>query len=146
MEGQGGSLCYGLKGLPPFLLVPIGWTVRIFICNDKQNYGLDNQGFGFRVPLGTKILTFPCRPDRLWGPPNLLSNGYPEDCFLRGVKQQECEADHTRPTGAEIKETWIYTSTPPIHLHCIVLNCLSRETTLPFYGNQSSEIFCRICN
>jgi hypothetical protein len=26
--------------------------------------------------LGSRIFTAPYRPDRLWGPPNLLSNGY----------------------------------------------------------------------
>jgi hypothetical protein len=30
-----------------------------------------------------------------------------------GVKQQRCEADHSPPTIAEVKETWVYISTPP---------------------------------
>jgi hypothetical protein len=38
------------------------------------------------------------------------------------VKQPEYEADHSLPTGAKVKQTWLYTSTPPIKLHCIVLN------------------------
>jgi hypothetical protein len=39
-------------------------------------YELDDQGVGVRVPVGSRILlSFP-RPDWLWGPPNLLSNGY----------------------------------------------------------------------
>jgi hypothetical protein len=29
-----------------------------------------------------------------------------------GVKQPEREADHLPPTSAEVKNTWIYTSTP----------------------------------
>jgi hypothetical protein len=29
------------------------------------------------------------------------------------VKRQGREADHTLPTNAEVKTTWIYTSTPP---------------------------------
>jgi hypothetical protein len=33
-------------------------------------------GVGFRVPVGSRILSSPRRPDRLWGPPNLLSNVY----------------------------------------------------------------------
>jgi hypothetical protein len=37
-------------------------------------YGLEDQGFGVRVGVGTKILTSLCPPDRLWGPPNILSN------------------------------------------------------------------------
>jgi hypothetical protein len=39
-------------------------------------YGLNDQGVGVRVTVGSRILSFPRRPDRLWGPPNLLSNGY----------------------------------------------------------------------
>jgi hypothetical protein len=30
-----------------------------------------------------------------------------------GVKRPGREADHSPPTGAEVKNTWIYTSTPP---------------------------------
>jgi hypothetical protein len=39
-------------------------------------YGLDDQGVGVEVPVGVRIFTCPNRPDRLWGPPYLLSNGY----------------------------------------------------------------------
>jgi hypothetical protein len=39
-------------------------------------YGLDDRGVGVRVPVGSRIFTFPCRPDRLWGPPSLLSSVY----------------------------------------------------------------------
>jgi hypothetical protein len=41
-------------------------------------YGLDGSEVGVRVLVGSRIFTFPCRPDRLWGPPNLLHNGYRE--------------------------------------------------------------------
>jgi hypothetical protein len=41
-------------------------------------YGLDDQGVGVRVPVGARIFTSPCSPDRLRGPPNLLFNGYRE--------------------------------------------------------------------
>jgi hypothetical protein len=37
-------------------------------------YGLDDQGFESRQGLG--FFFPPPRPDRLWGPPSLLSNGY----------------------------------------------------------------------
>jgi hypothetical protein len=39
-------------------------------------YGLDDQGVGVRVPVVSRIFTSPYRPDRLWGSPNLLYNGY----------------------------------------------------------------------
>jgi hypothetical protein len=41
-------------------------------------YGLDDREVGVRVPVGSRIIISPCRPDRLWGPPNPLYNGYRE--------------------------------------------------------------------
>jgi hypothetical protein len=35
-------------------------------------YGWTTRGAGVRVPVWTKMFTSPYRPDRLWGPPNLL--------------------------------------------------------------------------
>jgi hypothetical protein len=46
-------------------------------------YGLADQGFGVRVPVGARIFTSPCYPDRLWGPSNLISNEY-RGLFSRG--------------------------------------------------------------
>jgi hypothetical protein len=46
-------------------------------------YGLDDQGVGVRVPVGSRIFSSPRRPERIWGPPNLLFNGY-RGLFLRG--------------------------------------------------------------
>jgi hypothetical protein len=78
-------------------------------------YGLDDQEFEVRVPF-----TSPGRPDRLWGPPTLLFNGY-QRLFLRGgVQRPGREAAHS-PTNAEVKKTWIYISTSPC-LHGVVLN------------------------
>jgi hypothetical protein len=37
-------------------------------------YGLANRGVEVRVPVGSRIFSFPSRPDRLWDPLNLLSN------------------------------------------------------------------------
>jgi hypothetical protein len=34
------------------------------------------RGVGVRVPVGSRIFSSPRRPDRLSGPPSLLSNGY----------------------------------------------------------------------
>jgi hypothetical protein len=39
-------------------------------------YWLNGRGVGVRVPAGSRIFSSPHRPDRLRGPPNLLSNGY----------------------------------------------------------------------
>jgi hypothetical protein len=39
-------------------------------------YGLDDQGAGVRTLVVSTIFSSPRRPDRLWDPPNLLSNAY----------------------------------------------------------------------
>jgi hypothetical protein len=37
------------------------------------------------------------------------------------VKRPGSEADHSPPTSAEVKKTWICTSTPPTRLHGVVM-------------------------
>jgi hypothetical protein len=69
-------------------------------------YRLGDRGVGVRVALGVRIFSSPCPPDRFWGPPSLLSNGY-LGSFPGG------KADHSLPTSAEVKKTWIYTSIRP---------------------------------
>jgi hypothetical protein len=49
---------------------------RDSVVGITTGYGLDDRGIGVRVSVGSTILSSPRRPDRLWGPPNLLSNGY----------------------------------------------------------------------
>jgi hypothetical protein len=40
-------------------------------------YGLDDRGSRVRFPAGGwELFSSPPRPERLWGPPSLLSNGY----------------------------------------------------------------------
>jgi hypothetical protein len=48
---------------------------RDSVVGIATSYGLDGRGVGVRVPVGSRIFSFSRRPDRLWGPPNLLSNG-----------------------------------------------------------------------
>jgi hypothetical protein len=48
---------------------PGHWDSSVGIAT---GYGLA----GVQVPVGSRIFYSPRRPDRLWGPPNLLSNGY----------------------------------------------------------------------
>jgi len=60
----------------------------------------------------------PC-PGQLWGPPGLCSGCW--GAFTLGVKQHGCEADHSPPSNVKVKNTWSYTSTPPVYLG-VVLN------------------------
>jgi hypothetical protein len=76
------------------------------------DYRLDEAGVGVRVPVRPKILSFPSRPDELWGLPSLLSNEY-RGTLSSGVKRQGREADHSPPTSAKVMKIWIYTSAPP---------------------------------
>jgi hypothetical protein len=56
-------------------------------------YGLDDREVGVRVPVGSRIFFSPSRPDWLWGPTSLLSNGY-WGALSPGIEQQGREADH----------------------------------------------------
>jgi hypothetical protein len=38
-------------------------------------YGLDDRGFGVRIPVGSRIFSSPRRPDRLWGHPTSYRMG-----------------------------------------------------------------------
>jgi hypothetical protein len=67
--------------------IPIKWSF-VFMFNLRSRgsrdssvgiatgYGLDDRGVGVGVPVGSRIFSSPHRPDRLTGPPNLLSNRY----------------------------------------------------------------------
>jgi hypothetical protein len=49
---------------------------RDSVAGIATGYGLEDRGIAVRVPVGSRIFSSPRRPYRLWGPPNLLSNGY----------------------------------------------------------------------
>jgi hypothetical protein len=59
-------------------------VIGFSIVGIATSYGLDDQGVGVRVPIGSRMFSSTNRPDRLWGPPNLLSNGY--RCSFPGDK------------------------------------------------------------
>jgi hypothetical protein len=77
-----------------------------------SGYGLNEGGFGVQVPVGSRIFSSPHHPDRLWGPPNLIFNGY-QGLFPPGANKPGREADHSPPASDEVEKILIYTSTPP---------------------------------
>jgi hypothetical protein len=71
-------------------------------------YGLDGPGIESRLGAGEIF-----RPDRPWGPPSLLYNGYR---VFPGVKRPGCGADHPPPTSADVKERaelYLYSTSGP---------------------------------
>jgi hypothetical protein len=75
-------------------------------------YGLDDREVTVPVPLGSRIVSSPQRPDRPWGPtqPTIIRK---PGALSPGVKRQGRDANHTPATSAKVKKMWIYTSTPP---------------------------------
>jgi hypothetical protein len=51
-------------------------VTRDTVVSIATSYGLDDIEVGVRVPVDSIIFCSSRRPDRLWGPPNLLSNGH----------------------------------------------------------------------
>jgi hypothetical protein len=65
------------------------------------------------------------------------------------VKRPVRETEHSPPSGAEVKNSWNYTTTPPIRFHDVVLikqwmwRCGTATTllfTLPFYHSTPVEL------
>jgi hypothetical protein len=83
---------------------------RNSVVGIATGYVLDDRGFGVRVPIWSRIFSTssrlalgPTQPPIQWVPA----------AFPPGVKRQGREADNSPPTSAEVKKTWIYTSTLP---------------------------------
>jgi hypothetical protein len=72
-------------------------------------YGVNDQGVGVRVSVKPRIFSTP-RPALGHTQPHIqLVMGAPSP----GLEPPGREAYHSSSTSAEVKKTWIYTSTPP---------------------------------
>jgi hypothetical protein len=69
-------------------------------------YGLDDRRSNLR-----RSEIFRSRTERLWGPPNLLYNGY--WVSFPGVKRLARCVNHTPHLASRLRKDWSYTSTPP---------------------------------
>jgi hypothetical protein len=78
-------------------------------------YGLDYRGFDPRQGLG--IFLFATGSVAHPAPIQWVTG-----TLSQGVKRPGCEADHSPPFSAEVKNAWSYTSTHPIYLHGVVLS------------------------
>jgi hypothetical protein len=67
-----------------------------------SDYRLDDRSIGVRFPAGAKNFSSSLCPDRLWGPPSLLYNGY-RGVLSPGVRARPGrDADHSPPSSAEV--------------------------------------------
>jgi hypothetical protein len=83
-----------------------------------MGYGLDDRGGGGRVSTGAGNLSHPHIKTASWA----HSASYPlgTGALSLGVKRPGREADRSTLFNAEVKDAWIYTSTPPVHLQSVV--------------------------
>jgi hypothetical protein len=65
-----------MTGFLYYRLRNFGFGSRDSVVGISTGYVLDDRGVGVRVPVGSRIVSSPLHPDRLWGPPSLLLNGY----------------------------------------------------------------------
>jgi hypothetical protein len=84
-------------------------------------YALDSRGVGVRVPVVARFSS-PRRPDRLWGPPSLLSNGY-RRIFIRGKSGRGVKLTTHLELLPRSRRSRIHGSTyPPPHV--FMVQCL----------------------
>jgi hypothetical protein len=75
----------------PFALKHVGVEIAT-VC------GVDGPG---SIPGSARFFSSPQRAKGLWGPPSLLFHGYV--IIPPRIKREECEADYSPPSSAEVK-------------------------------------------
>jgi len=76
-------------------------------------------GCGDLSPGGGWELFFSLCPDQSGAHPASYPMGTRSS--FSGGKVSECEAGHSPPSSAKVKNVWSYTATPPIYLHGVVI-------------------------
>jgi hypothetical protein len=88
---------------------PDGW-ISDGVVGIATGYGLDDRESELSPGRIKNILVTSSRP--VLGPTQPPIQWVPGTLFP-GVKRPGLEADHSPPASAEVKKTWLYTSTPP---------------------------------
>jgi hypothetical protein len=91
-------------------------------------YGLDDRGSRVRFPAGTGNFSLHHRVQN--GSASQPPIQWVLGALSLGVKRPRREADHSPPSSAEVTNVWIYTSTPPIRLHGVVLSYVQGQLYL----------------
>jgi hypothetical protein len=87
-------------------------TATVALSVEQLATSWTTKGSGVRASIGSRILTSPYCPYRFWDPPILLCNGY-RGALSSVIRRPGRESDHSPPASANVKRTWLYTSTPP---------------------------------
>jgi hypothetical protein len=93
--------------------------ILLLLSGVALGYGLDNRGFESRQGVEIFLFTTASGPDL---EPTHLPIQWVPGALSLGVKRPGREADQSPTSSAEVKNAWSYTSTPPIHLHGVVLS------------------------
>jgi hypothetical protein len=89
------------------------------------------EGFESRQVLGIFLFTTASRPVL---EPTQSRIQWIRGALSLGAKRPVCEADHSPPSSAKVKNVWSYTSTPPICFHGVVLSWSTGTTlSLPYF-------------
>ena len=123
MRVRFGITCTSIVLFPKrkFCRVTNGWLLWVWLFVTQEHfrcgsgslvgratgYGLDGTGIESR----TGEIFRNC-PDRPWGPPSLLYNGY--RVFPGGKERPGRDADHSPPSSAVVMKGYSYTSIPPM--------------------------------
>ena len=103
-----------LQGVLPAVLhcIVLSWGTGIAYSVLRLGFAMDDPGLN--PGSWKRFFSFPKSPDRLWGPSNLLVNGH-WGSFLR-EKRSGSAVVHLSLSSAQVKNKWIYTSTPSLYI------------------------------
>jgi hypothetical protein len=111
------------------------WS-RDSVVSTATAYGLDDRWAGVPSPSKVKnflFSTLSTQPLIQWLPRALST----------GLKRPRSEVDHSPPASAEVKEMWIYTSTPPyVFMTQYLISQALRQLYLFTFTSASIECLC----